>query len=110
MVPSGGVEGSVEEDVSVRPVRERVDFEACVLLQRAVWGLTDLEILSAPELITTTYAGGLLHLAETKQGEAVGFAYAFPSLRGTPHLHSDILAVLPEHQKRGVGVRLKWAQ
>jgi predicted GNAT superfamily acetyltransferase len=27
-----------------------------------------------------------------------------------PHLHSDMLAVLPEYQKRGLGVRLKWAQ
>jgi chorismate synthase len=41
----------------------------------------------------------------------VGFAYAFPALRGgAPHLHSDMVAVRPEHQKRGVGERLKWAQ
>jgi predicted GNAT superfamily acetyltransferase len=41
----------------------------------------------------------------------VGFAYAFPALRGgVPHLHSDMVAVLPEYQQRGVGLRLKWAQ
>jgi predicted GNAT superfamily acetyltransferase len=102
--------GTAETTVSIRSVRERVDFEACVLLQRAVWGLTDLEITSAPQMISTIYAGGLLHLAESQQGEAVGFAYAFPSLRATPHLYADILAVLPEYQRRGVGVRLKWAQ
>jgi predicted GNAT superfamily acetyltransferase len=50
-------------------------------------------------------------LAETTDGSPLGFAYAFAALRGgTPHLHSDMLAVLPEHQKRGVGARLKWAQ
>jgi predicted GNAT superfamily acetyltransferase len=100
-----------EEDVRIRSARDRADFDSCVLLQRAVWGLSDLEITSAIQLIATTYAGGLLHLAEAADGQAVGFVYAFPALRGgVPHLHSDMLAVLPEYQKRRVGVRLKWAQ
>jgi predicted GNAT superfamily acetyltransferase len=99
------------EDIRVRRAATRADFDACVLLQRAVWGLSDLEITSAIQLIATTWAGGLLHLAETAEGDAIGFAYAFPALRGgTPHLHSDMVAVKPEYQKRGVGVRLKWAQ
>jgi predicted GNAT superfamily acetyltransferase len=101
----------VEPEVRIRPARDRADFDSCVLLQRAVWGLDDLEINSAIQLIATTHAGGLLQLAETADGQAVGFCYAFPALRGgVPHLHSDMLAVLPEHQKQGVGVRLKWAQ
>jgi len=99
------------DDVRIRRARERADFETCVRLQREVWRLADVEITSAIQLIATTWAGGLLHLAETAAGEAVGFAYAFPALRGgVPHLHSDMLAVGPEHQKRGVGVKLKWAQ
>ena len=99
------------EDILIRLARDRADFDACVLLQRAVWGLADIEITSAIQLIATTHAGGTLHLAEAADGQAVGFAYAFPALRGgVPHLHSDMLAVLPEYQKKGVGVRLKWAQ
>ena len=99
------------DDVVVRLARSRADFDACMLLQRAVWGLADLEITSAIQLIATTHAGGLLHLAETGDGTVVGFAYAFAALRGgTPHLHSDMLAVLPEYQQRGLGLRLKWAQ
>lgn len=99
------------EDVRVRPASSRADFEACVQLQRAVWRLADLEITSALHLIATTHAGGLLQLAERAEGRVVGFAYAFPALRGgVPHLHSDMLAVLPEEQERGVGVKLKWAQ
>src|SRR5712692_8776275 len=99
------------DDVRIRRARERADFETCVRLQREVWRLADVEITSAIQLIATTWAGGLVHIAETPAGQAVGFAYAFPALRGgVPHLHSDMLAVLPEHQKRGVGVRLKWAQ
>jgi predicted GNAT superfamily acetyltransferase len=99
------------DDVRVRRASSRADFDSCVLLQRAVWGLSDLEITSAIQLIATTHAGGLLHLAESADGQAVGFAYAFPAIRGgTPHLHSDMLAVVPEYQQRGVGLRLKWAQ
>jgi predicted GNAT superfamily acetyltransferase len=99
------------DDVVVRPARARADYDACVLLQRAVWGLQDLEVTSAIQLIATTHAGGMLHVAETAGGQTVGFAYAFPALRGgVPHLHSDMVAVLPEYQQRGVGLRLKWAQ
>ena len=97
--------------VRIRRARERADFEACVRLQREVWQLADVEITSAIQLVATTWAGGLLHVAETAEGEAVGFAYAFPAISGgAPHLHSDMLAVVPEYQQRGVGVRLKWAQ
>jgi chorismate synthase len=101
----------MSEDVRIRPARERADFDACVLLQKVVWGISDLEVTGAIQLIATTHAGGSLLLAETLDGRCVGFAYAFPALRGgTPHLHSDMLAVLPDYQKRGLGVRLKWAQ
>jgi len=99
------------QEIRIRLGRDRADLEACVLLQRAVWGLADLEINSALQLIATIHAGGFLHLAETSSGQAVGFCYGFPGLRGgIPHLHSDMLAVLPEYQKHGVGIRLKWAQ
>ncbi len=99
------------DEFRIRLARDRADFDACVLLQRAVWGLGDLEITSAIQMIASIHAGGMLHVAESPEGQTVGFAYAFAGLRGhTPHLHSDMLAVLPEHQKLGVGVRLKWAQ
>jgi chorismate synthase len=99
------------DEIRIRLARERADFDACVLLQRAVWGLGDIEITSALHLIATIYAGGMLHVAETPEGRGVGFAFAFPGLRGaTPHFHSDMLAVLPEYQKHGLGLRLKWAQ
>jgi predicted GNAT superfamily acetyltransferase len=98
-------------DLRIRLARERADFDTCVLLQKAVWGLADLEVTSALQLVAGTHSGGILQLAEAEDGTALGFAYAFPALRGgVAHLHSDMLAVLPEHQQKGVGVRLKWAQ
>jgi predicted GNAT superfamily acetyltransferase len=101
----------VSDEVSIRPARDRADFDACCLLQRAVWGLADLDITSPIQLIASQHAGGSVLLAETGDGGGVGFAYAFPALRGgVPHLHSDMLAVLPEYRRRGLGARLKWAQ
>lgn len=99
------------DPVRIRAASTRADLETCVQLQRAVWGLSDLEITSPLQLAATLHAGGLLHLAETAQGAAVAFAYAFPAIRGgVAHLHSDMLAVVPAHQERGIGGRLKWAQ
>jgi predicted GNAT superfamily acetyltransferase len=99
------------DEIRIRLARDRADFDSCVLLQRAVWGLGDLEITSALQMIASNHAGGLVQVAETTGSQAVGFAYAFPALRGgVPHLHSDMLAVLPEYQTQGVGLRLKWAQ
>ncbi len=100
-----------DDPIRIRAASTRADLETCVVLQRAVWGLSDLEITSALQLTATLHAGGLLHLAETAAGEAVAFAYAFPAIRGgVAQLHSDMLAVLPAYQERGIGGRLKWAQ
>jgi predicted GNAT superfamily acetyltransferase len=96
--------------VLVRPARDRGDYDACVRLQREVWGLSDLEMTSAIQLVATVHAGGSLLVAEGG-GEVVGFCYAFAALRGgEAHLHSDMLAVRPAARGLGVGRRLKWAQ
>lgn len=98
-------------DVLIRNARERGDYDACVELQREVWGLTDLEVTSAIQLVATVHAGGLLLLADSPGDGIVGFCYAFAALRGgLPHLHSDMLAVRDAVRGRGVGLRLKWAQ
>jgi predicted GNAT superfamily acetyltransferase len=98
-------------DVLIRPARERGDYDACVALQREVWGLTDLEVTSAIQLVATVHAGGLLLVAESPADGVVGFSYALAALRdGEPHLHSDMLAVAPSARGQGIGLRLKWAQ
>ena len=99
------------EAVTVREARGREDYDACVGLQREVWGLSDLEITSAIQLIATVHAGGLLLVAEAAGGLIVGFSYGFAAWSdGASHVHSDMLAVLPAWRGRGVGLRLKWAQ
>ena len=95
----------------IRAARGHEDLEACVALQREVWGLADLEVTSAVQLAATVHAGGLLLVAEGADGALDGFCYAFAALRGgEPHLHSDMLAVRPGARARGLGLRLKWAQ
>jgi predicted GNAT superfamily acetyltransferase len=99
------------EEITIRPARERKDFDACVELQRVVWSLADLEIVSALEMIAAVFSGGMCHIAENSGGRAVGFAFAFPALRGrAAHFHSDMVGVLPELQGQGVGVKLKLQQ
>jgi chorismate synthase len=100
----------MSDEILIRPARERADYDACVELQQVVWQLGAVEVTSAIQMIATTFAGGCVLMAVAPGGQPVGFAYMFPALNGGPHLHSDMLAVLPEYQKRGVGVRLKWAQ
>jgi predicted GNAT superfamily acetyltransferase len=95
----------------VREARAPEDYDACVRLQREVWGLSDLEITSRIQLIATVHAGGLLLVAEAPGEGVVGFCYAFAALRGGEgHLHSDMLAVRDAARRQGVGLRLKWAQ
>jgi predicted GNAT superfamily acetyltransferase len=97
--------------VTIREARDRADYDACVGLQRAVWGLADLEITSAVQLIATVHAGGLLLLAESDPAGVVGFCYAFAGLgEDGPCLHSDLLAVRADARGQGIGLRLKWAQ
>jgi predicted GNAT superfamily acetyltransferase len=99
------------EEITIRPARDRKDYDACSELQRAVWKTDDLDIVSAVEMIAAVFSGGMCHLAETAGGRAVGFAFAFPALRGrAAHFHSDMVGVLPEFQGQGLGVRLKWQQ
>src|SRR5262249_25646133 len=101
----------MSDEIRIRSVARRADFDACVALQKAVWRLDDLEVTSAIHLIASVHAGAVLQIAETPEGRAIGFVFAFPALRGgVPHLHSDMLAVLPGEQAKGVGARLKWAQ
>jgi len=97
--------------LQIRAASARSDYDACVELQREVWGLSDLEITSAIQLIATVHAGGLLLVAETPGDGVVGFSYGFAGWSdGLPHLHSDMLAVRPSWRGKELGLRLKWAQ
>ena len=100
----------VATEVVIRPCQTLADFEACVDLQRRVWGYADADLAPVPILIVARKTGGHV-LGAFDEGRLVGFTLAFAGFHsGKPYVHSHYLGVLPEYRDRGVGRALKLAQ
>ena len=96
--------------MEIRQVTTIEEYDACVQLQREVFGLPDLEISPRRHLIVTTQAGGWA-LGAFVEGKLVGFVLHLPAVRGDDIFgYSHMMAVAAEYQNQGVGARLKWAQ
>jgi predicted GNAT superfamily acetyltransferase len=96
--------------VEIRQVTTIEEYDACVQLQREVFGLPDLEISPRRHLIVTTQAGGWA-LGAFSDGKLVGFVLHLPAVRGDEIFgYSHMMAVAAEYQNKGVGAQLKWAQ
>lgn len=97
-------------DVIVRTIEDMVELRRCEAIQRVVWGMADLEIVSGALIRAAVHGGGLAAGAFI-EGEMAGFVFGFVVLdRGVPGLHSHMLAVLPAHRGLGLGRALKWFQ
>src|ERR1700730_1917091 len=97
-------------DVEIREVASIEEYDACIQLQRAVFGLPDLEISPRRHLIVSREAGGWT-LAAFKEGELVGFVHHVAAVRGDEIFgYSHMMAVAAAFQNRGVGAQLKWAE
>jgi predicted GNAT superfamily acetyltransferase len=92
--------------VSVEPLTELVDAEGVQRVLASLWGD---DILDGGITRAAQHAGGLLYGARAGD-ELVGFVLGFAGFDDGLHLHSHILGVLPEWQRRGVGFALKLAQ
>jgi predicted GNAT superfamily acetyltransferase len=101
----GGVE------LSIRPVPDAAGLRACQELQRRVWGITeDGFVLPVATMAGAQQVGGLV-LGAYQGAELLGFSFAFlGQLRGQLILYSQLTAVAPELQGRGVGRALKLEQ
>jgi predicted GNAT superfamily acetyltransferase len=96
--------------VEIRQVTTIEEYDACVRLQREVFGLPDLEISPRRHLIVTTQAGGWA-LGAFVDEKLVGFVLHLPAVLDNDIFgYSHMMAVAAEYQNQGVGVRLKWAQ
>ena len=94
----------------IRELREQAELREVESLQREVWGVADLEIVSTTHFIASIQAGAIV-LGAFEEGKLAGFAWAFPGFDGKePFLHSDMLAVRPAWRDRGIGRALKLAQ
>lgn len=98
-------------EVEVRECTAIDEFDACIRLQREVFGLPDLEISPRRHLIVSREAGGWT-LGAFVHGEIVGFVHQILGVSDGQEIigYSHMMAVAAEYQNRGVGARLKWAQ
>jgi len=120
--------GAVDALYEIRPCRGIEELEACIRLQKAIWGYAEGEVYPLRLFVNLTHIGGQVMGAFArggarakrgtgarrrpfKSGEMVGFVAAMPAWRnGKRYLHSLSLGVLPGHENQGVGRRLKLEQ
>lgn len=98
-------------EIIIRHCESHEDIRQCIKLQQAVWRFSDLDTVPAHIFIVAQQTGGLVLGAFAPGDRMIGFASAFLARhQESLCFHSDMLAVLPEYQNRGVGRRLKLFQ
>lgn len=97
-------------EVGIRAVDDATGCGHVEDLQRAAWGMADVEVVPRGQLITAAHFGGMVLVAYDGD-RPVGFVYGFVGLDGDQTvLCSHMLGVLPEYRSRDLGRRLKLAQ
>lgn len=95
----------------IRPLTSRADYDACVRLQRAVWGEEFVDVVPGTILMVARRLGGVAAGAFDSGGRLLGFVFGITGRRGGEPVHwSDMLAVLPVARGAGLGKRLKLYQ
>lgn len=95
-------------DATIRPFASRGDYDACVRLQREVWGADFADVVPATILMVSQRVGGVAAGAFDADGRLLGFVFGISGLRGGEPVHwSDMLAVRPAARGAGLGKRLK---
>lgn len=97
-------------EIAVRKCETLEEFEACVQLQREIWGEADLEVEPATLFVVASHTGGQV-LGAFDGPSLVGYTLALVGLRnGAVYLHSHMTGVHAAHRDRGVGRSLKLFQ
>jgi predicted GNAT superfamily acetyltransferase len=98
------------DEIQIRECTTLDELSACVLLQREVFALPEIEISPVRHFVVTRSAGGFT-LGAYSGSELVGFVLSVPAfLRGEKAFYSHMTAVRGSFQGTGIGARLKWAQ
>ncbi len=99
-----------ESGIAVRPFHDLREMGACIGLQQRVWNYAEIDVVPEHIFVLAVVAGGQV-LGAFDDETAVGFSLALPAIRDKHlHLHSHMVAVLPEYENRGIGRRIKMAQ
>ena len=97
----------MSEAIVVRKCNKLEEFQACVELQREVWGEADLEVEPTTMFVVAAHTGG--QVLGAFDGETlVGYTLAMAGVRdGRAYLHSHQTGVVAHYRDRGVGRMLK---
>ena len=97
--------------MDIRRIGTWTEYEACVALQREVWGPAFAECVPAAILMVTQRIGGVVAGAFGDDGELIGFVFGMTGVEHGRLVHwSDMLAVRTGARGRGIGRRLKLFQ
>jgi chorismate synthase len=99
-------------DIQIRDLKTPAELQACVAMQREIWGKDFNEVVPAAILQVAQYVGGIAAGAFDEKNELIGFVFGITgveqSTRGVTPVHwSDMLAVRSSFRNRGIGERLK---
>ena len=97
------------DGIVLRPLHRRSELEACVGLQKEVWGEGFADVTSPALLKVVQEVGGVAAGAFSEPGDRLeGFVFGVSGLRDSRPAHwSHMLAVRPEGRGRGLGALLK---
>ena len=96
--------------LKIRELRNPAEFAEASQAAKAAWGFPDLMVPPPPDMITATHSGGMTAGA-FEGGRLLGFVHAVPRTNlARPAIHSHLLAVRPDAQRRGLSVLLKLFQ
>lgn len=101
---------TVERELELRALTRMEEFDACVELQRRVWGFDDADLVPSRMFLIAAKTGGQVFGA-WEGARLAGYALAFVGDRhGRIYLHSHMLAVDAAFRNSGLGRRLKLRQ
>jgi len=96
--------------ITIRDLHSFEDLKQVEAVERAVWALSDLDVMPLTLAIATREAGSIW-LGAFDAAKLVGFAFGILGLEGNrPNIHSHMLAVLEPYRCLDVGYKLKLAQ
>jgi predicted GNAT superfamily acetyltransferase len=98
------------DSIVLRKCHELAEMQACVALQKEVWGFVDIELVPLRLFVVAERVGGQV-MGAFEGSDMVGFAFAIPGFRAShSFLYSHMLAVRKDHRNAGLGRRLKLFQ
>jgi chorismate synthase len=94
--------------VVIRPLASLADYDACVALQRTIWG-DAFDVVGAAILQISAHLGGIVAGAFGEDGRLAGFVFGLTGLDDDDNVvhWSHMLGVRPDLRDAGVGRRLK---